>query len=161
MKLLKFIPVITLIAVFFLMIACSEQKPTAEKTTPEKAKVENLATTPEDIKKEAKDLAKATMTYSAEQMAQYKQKITGKMGQYMQKQREIKAKLATMNEQAKESLAADLEDLKAKRAKMDEIIIDIHKSGGEAFEKLKTSMDNALEDMDKAYDQTIENLKSN
>ena len=75
MKRFKFMTIIVLAAVGFIMMACSEQRPAAEKTTPEKAKVENLATTPEDIKKEAKDLARTTMAYTDEQKALYQEKI--------------------------------------------------------------------------------------
>jgi hypothetical protein len=147
--------IILLIAVGFLMIACSsEQKPTAEK-----AKVESLATTPADIKKEAKDLAKVTMTYSAEQMEQYKQKISEKMAQYQTKQNQIKSKLATMSEQTKAGLDSQMENLKTKKAKVDAIILELHTSSGEAFENLKEGMDNAMEDMDKAYDQAMDKFK--
>ena len=147
--------IIALIAVGFLMIACSsEQKPTAEK-----AKVESLATTPADIKKEAKDLAEVTMTYSAEQMTQYKQKISEKMAQYQTKQNQIRTKMTTMSEQAKASLDSQMEDLKIKKAKMDAIILELQTSSSEAFGNLKEGMDNAMEDMDKAYDKAMGKFK--
>jgi hypothetical protein len=147
--------IIALIAVGFLMIACSsEQKPTAEK-----AKVESLATTPADIKKEAKDLAEVTMTYSAEQMTQYKQKISEKMAQYQTKQNQIRTKMTTMSEQTKASLDSQMEDLKIKRAKMDAKVLELQAASGEAFKNLKESIDNAIEDVDKAYDQTMERFQ--
>ena len=136
------------------MIACSEQKPTAEK-----AKVESLATTPADIKKEAKDLAKVTMTYSAEQMEQYKQKINEKMAQYSAKQKEITAKMATIGDKAKTTLEAQMQELKIKRAKMDAKVLELQAASGEAFANLKEGMDNAMKDVDKAYDQTMERFK--
>ena len=146
--------IIALIAVGFFMIACSEQKPTAGK-----AKVESLATTPADIKKEAKDLAKVTMTYSAEQMEQYKQKINEKMAQYSAKQKEITAKMATMGDKAKTTLEAQMQELKIKRAKMDAKVLELQAASGEAFANLKEGMDNAMKDVDKAYDQTMERFK--
>ncbi len=146
--------IIALIAVGFLMIACSEQKPAAKK-----AKVESLVTTPADIKKEASDLAKVTMTYSAEQMEQYKQKISGKMAEYQTKQKEISAKMATMSKQTKASLDSQMEDLKIKKAKLDAITRELYTSSGEAFGNLKEGMDNAMENMDKAYEQAIDKFK--
>ena len=158
MKHLGSTSIITLIALGFFMIACSEQKPAAEKITPESAKVENLATTPEDIKKEAQDLKNTSMTYLDEQMAEYKQKVTEKMALFKYKQREIQAKLAIMNEQAKTILASETEELKIKRAQLDAKILELYTSSSEAFGDLKEGMDNAIEDMEKSYDQALERI---
>jgi hypothetical protein len=55
MKWYGFATFIVLLTVGLIMAGCSEQKPAEEKASPERARVENLATTPEDIKKEARD----------------------------------------------------------------------------------------------------------
>ena len=85
MKPFRFTTIIALGALCFFITGCSEQKPTADKATPARAKVENLATTPADIKKEARDLAKTTLDYTKEQRTLYQKKIHEKMEQYNQK----------------------------------------------------------------------------
>lgn len=151
--------IIALLAIGFFMMACSDQKTTAKKVTPESAKVESLATAPKNITEKAQDRAKTPMTFPDEQMAEYKQKVTEKMALFNYKQREIQTKLAMMNEQAKANLASETEELKIKRAQMDAKILELYSSGGEALGDLKEGMDNAMEDMEKAYDHALERFQ--
>jgi hypothetical protein len=74
-----FINIFVLAILCFFMTACSEQQPSEEKAATEKAKVENLATTPEDIKRDAAELAGTTLAYTEEQKALYQKKIQEKM----------------------------------------------------------------------------------
>lgn len=142
--------IIALLAVGFLMAACGEQK-----TAPEKAKVENLATTPEDIKKEAKDLAKTTITYAEEQKEIYTQQVLDRLAQYNQKLIELDRKLAMLSEQAKAELAVELNNFDRKKEKVAAKVRNLQAASGEAYVDLKEGMDKAIEDMDKAYDQAM------
>ena len=137
------------------LVSCSDQKQTVEKAPPEKAKIESLATTPQDIRKEAEDLAKTTMAYTEEQKALYQKKIQEKIQQYTQKFLELQAKMATLNEQAKANLAAEMENLKRKKQEIAEKAGEIQAAGGEAFRDLKKGLDASLEEMDKAVDEAI------
>ena len=143
------IPLIVLISSMTLLTACSEQKPAA----PAKAKVENLATTPQDIRKEAKELAATTMAYTEEQKAQYQKKIQEKLAQYNQNFMELEAKLLMMNEQAKADLAAEMEKLDDKKAAVATKVKELQGTSGEAWTDLKAGMDKAFMEMDRAYDQ--------
>ena len=151
--------IIALAALCFFMTACSEQKPTAEKGSPEKARVENLATTPADIKKEAEDLAKTTMAFTEEQKALYQKKIQEKMAQYNRELVVLEAKLAKMNEQAKADLVAEMENLSRKKAEMGIKVRELQTASGEAYEDLKEGLDKAVEEMDKAYDQAMKRFQ--
>ena len=115
MKHFGFTALVLLGLICFSLTSCSDQEQSSEKAPVKKAKVENLATTPADIKKEAEDLAKTTMAYTEEQKALYQKKIQEKMQQYSQKFVELQAKMATLNEQAKANLAAEMENLKRKK----------------------------------------------
>jgi len=135
--------------------SCSDQKQTAEKASPEKAKVENLATTPADVKKEAEDLAKTAMAYTEEQKALYQEKIKEKMQQYSQKLMDLQTKMVMLNEQAKANLAAEMENLNRKKQEIVEKAGEIQEASGAAFEDLKKGLDKSLEEMDKAVDEAI------
>ena len=159
MKLFR-IPTILFFAAFcFIMTACSDQKPAAEKTASEKAKVENLATTPQDIKKEAADLAKTTMAYTEEQKALFQKKFQEKMAQYNEKLQELEAKLATVNEQAKADMAAEMKELRMKQAELGDKLKELQTKGGEAYADFKKGLDSAIEQMDQAFDQARERFK--
>ena len=148
--------IIFLAATFCLFLfACSDQKETAEKSTPDRAKVENLATTPEDIKKEAADLAKTTMAYTQEKKELYMEKIRKKMAQYNQQIMELDSKFTAMSEQARIEVAEQVEDLNRKKAEMNLKVRELQATSGEAFEDLKEGMDKAMDDMDKAYEQAV------
>jgi hypothetical protein len=148
MKRIGFIIIIALATLCFFMAACSEEKPAAEK-----AKIESLATTPEDIKKEAKDLAETTMSYTKEQKALYQQKIKEKMVLYGQKLDEMQDKVAIMNEQAKAELTVEMENLSNKKVEITNKLLELQTASGEAYEDLKEGMDRAMDEMDKAYYQ--------
>jgi DNA anti-recombination protein RmuC len=142
-----------------LLIGCSEQKQTVEKTAPEKARIENLATTPEDIKKEAQDLAKTTMAYTEEQKTLYQKKLQEKMVQYSQELKELKAKMVMLNEQAKTGLTAEMENLNRKKQEMAEKMQQIQDASGEAYTDLKKGLDRSVEEMDKALDEAMSNFR--
>ena len=130
MKPFGFATIFALAAFCFFMTACSEQKQTTEKASPEKAKVENLATTPEDIKKEAGDLAKTTMAYTEEQKKLYQEKLQEKMAQYNRELMELEAKLTTTKQEREEMLALlDLAKSKELTVKTMKSIDDIVGSG--------------------------------
>lgn len=145
----------------FFMTACSEQDQTAEKTTQNNAKIENLATTPEDIKKEAKDLARTTMAYTEEQKTLYMEKIENRMEHYSQKLDELETKLDMMHEQAKADLAVEMEKLQQKKRDVAEKVKELQSASGEAFDDLKDGMDRAMEEMDKAYDKALSRFGEN
>ena len=153
------ISIIVIIASSTLLTSCSEQKPTTEKTALEKGKVENLATTPADIKKEAKDLAETTMAYTEEQKAQYEKIIQEKLVQYNRKFMELESQLVMMNEQAKADLAAEMAELNDKKAVAAAKAKELQSTGGEAWADLKAGMDKAFMEMDKAYDQARSRFK--
>jgi len=155
MKLFGFTTIITFGVIFFFLTSCSEQKQTAEKPQPEKARVESLSTTSADIKKEAEDLAKTTMAYTEEQKALYQEKIQEKMEQYSQKLMELQAKMVMLNEQAKASLAVEIENLNRKKQEVAEKTGEIQTASGEAYEDLKKGLDQSLENMEKALDEAI------
>jgi DNA polymerase III delta prime subunit len=155
MKRFGFTSIISLTVLCFFLAACSEQKPPAEKASTEKAKVENLATTPEDIKKEASDLAKTTMAYTEEQKELYQKKIQEKMTEYSQKLVDLETKLVMLNEQAKAEMAEEMEDLKRKKGAMGEKIRELQTASGEAYEDLKEGLESAMVEMDEAYDQAL------
>ena len=153
------ISIIVLITSIALLTSCSEQKTTAEKTAPGKAKVEKLATTPADIKKEAKDLAETTMAYSEEQKEQYEKIIQEKLVQYNRKFMELESQLVMMNEQAKADLAAEMAKLNDKKTAVAAKVKELQGTGGEAWADLKAGMDKAFMEMDKAYDQARSRFK--
>jgi len=155
MKHFGFTTLVVLGVICFSLTSCSDQDQSVEKAPAEKAKVENLATTPADIKKEAEDLAKTTMAYTEEQKALYQKKIQEKMQQYSQKFVELQAKMVMLNEQAKANLAAEMESLNRKKQEIAEKAGEIQAAGGEAFGDLKKGLDASLEEMDKAVDEAI------
>ena len=159
MKHFGFRVIIALAVLSLLVTACSDQKPAVEKTAPERVKVENLATTPEDIKKEAGDLAKTAMAYTEEQKALYQKKIQEKMAQYSRKFSELEAKLALMNEQAKADLAEEMENLNQKKTEMGLKVRELQAVSGEAYKDLKDGLDRAIDEMDKAYDQALKRFE--
>ena len=141
------------------MLGCSEQKQTVEKSAPEKAKIENLATTPQDIKKEAKDLAKTTMAFTEEQKALYQEKLQEKMEQYSQELMELQAKMAQLNEGAKASLVNEMDTLKKKKYEMTEKVQQIQAASGEAYNDLKKGLDSSLVELDKAFDEAMSRFR--
>ena len=147
--------IIVIIALAFFMTACSDQKQTAEKATPERAKVENLATTPEDIKKEARDLADTTLSYADQQKLKYLELLKEKQEQYQEKYVELEEKLVKLSEQTKADMAAEMENLNRKKAEMVLKTREIQAASGKAFEDLREGMDRAIDEMDKAYDQAL------
>ena len=155
MRYFGFTALVALGVICFFLTSCSDQERSAEKAPMEKAKVENLATTPADIKKEAADLAKTTMAYTEEQKALYQKKIQEKMQQYSKKFMELQAKMVKLNEQAKANLAAEMESLNRKKQEIAEKAGEIQTAGGEAFADLKKGLDASLEEMDKAVDEAI------
>jgi hypothetical protein len=159
MKRFKFMNIFILTILYFFMAACSEQKPTAEKAATERAKVENLETTPDDIKKEAADLARTTLAYTEEQKTLYQEKIQKKMAQYGQKLLALEAKLVMMNEQAKAEFAEEMKNLSRKKAEIGEKFQELQAAGNEAYDDLKDGLDGAMEEMDKAYDQAMERFQ--
>ena len=159
MKPFGFATIFALAAFCFFMTACSEQKQTTEKASPEKAKVENLATTPEDIKKEAGDLAKTTMAYTEEQKKLYQEKLQEKMAQYNRELMELEAKLTTINAEVKADLAAEMQNLTQKKAEMDIKIRELQAASGEAYKDLKDGLDRAMAEMDNAYDEAMSRFK--
>ena len=109
--------IIALITIGFFMISCSEQKPTAEKTAQESAKVKRYIPTPEEIQREAEAQTKTkpSITYTDEQLEQIQQNIaSGGMAQFNQEQKELKAEQATMDEETRASLASEMQDLQDK-----------------------------------------------
>jgi len=147
--------IFALLAVGFFMAACGEQKPATEKV-----KVENLATTPEDIKKEAQDLAKTTITYAEEQKEIYTQQVLDRLAQYNQKLIQMDRKLAMLNEQAKAGLAVELDNFSRKKEEVAVKVRHLQAASGEAYEDLKEGMNKAIEDMDKAYDQAMSRFEN-
>ena len=142
-----------------LLTGCSNQNQTVEKPAPEKAKVENLATTPQDIKKEAEDLAKTTMAYTEEQKALYQEKLQEKMEQYSQELMELQAKMALLNEQAKASLVNEMDNLKKKKHEITEKMKQIQAASGEAYNDLKKGLDSSLVELDKAFDEAMNRFR--
>jgi DNA polymerase III delta prime subunit len=159
MKPFGFTTIIALAALCFFTTSCSEQKPAAEKVSTEKAKVENLATTPADIRKEATDLAKTTMAYTEEQKEVYQEKIQEKMAEYSEKLKEFETKLVMLNEQAKAEMAEEIEELNRKKAAISVKVQELQTASGEAYADLKEGLDNAMVEMDKAYDQAMERFQ--
>jgi hypothetical protein len=107
--------IIAMIAIGFFMMACSEQKPTAEKTTQESTKVKRYIPTPEEIESEAKGQTKPQITYTDEQLEQIQQEISsGRMAQFNQEQADLTKQQATMDEENKAKLASEMKDLKDK-----------------------------------------------
>jgi Fe-S cluster biosynthesis and repair protein YggX len=159
MKHIRIMHIFILTILCFFMTACSEQQTTEKKPATQGAKVENLATTPDDIKKEAADLARTTLAYTEEQKTLYQEKIQKKMAQYSQKLLELETKLVMMNEQARAELAEEMEKLKDKKAAAGEKVQELQAAGNEAYDDLKEGLDRALEEMDKAYDQAMERFQ--
>ena len=159
MKHFGFKALVILGVICFFLTSCSDQEQSVEKAPMEKAKVENLSTTPADIKKEAADLAKTTMAYTEEQKALYQEKIQEKMQQYSQKFGELQAKMLMLNEQAKANLAAEMESLNRKKQEIAEKAGELQNAGGEAFADLKKGLDASLEEMDKAVDEALSRFK--
>ena len=155
MKLFGFVTIITFGVIFLFLTSCSDQKQTAEKPQPAKARVESLSTTTADIKKEAEDLAKTTMAYTEEQKALYQEKIKEKMEQYSQKLMELQTKMVMLNEQAKANLAAEMENLNRKKQEVAEKASEINAASGEAYEDIRKGLERSLEEMDKAFDQAM------
>jgi apolipoprotein N-acyltransferase len=159
MKRTGFTTIIALAALCFFITACSEQKPATEKAATEKAKVEKLETTPQDIKKEAEDLAKTTAAYTEEQKTLYQQEIEAKMAEYSQNLAEMQTKLVTMSEQARAGMASELEDLNRKKAEMAQKAAELQAASGQAYADLKAGLDKAMEEMDKAFGQAMERFQ--
>lgn len=155
MKGFKYSTILLLASVTFLIMACSEQKQSAGKAAPEKAKVESLATTPADIKKEAGDLAKAAMTYAEEQKALYTQEVLDRLAQYNQKLMALDRKVAMLGDQAKAEMMEEVANFNQKKEQALEKVRELQASSGEAYEDLKEGMEKSIAEMDKAYDQAM------
>lgn len=146
-------------AILLLNMSCSEQKQ-AEKATPEKARVESLATTPADIRKEAGDLANTTLTYAEEQKELYTRHVLERLAQYNQKMIDMDRKLAMMTEQAKAEVEEEVGNFMRKKEDVSAKFQELQADGGEAFEDLKEGMNKAMDEMDVAYDQAISRFKN-
>jgi len=155
MKHFGFISIFALGLLCLFLISCTDQKQSAEKAPREKARIENLSTTPGDIKKEAEDLAKTTLAYTEEQKALYEKKIQEKMELYSQKLLELQAKIVMLNEQAKANLASELENINRMKQDAAEKAGKIKNASGEAYEDLKKGLDRSLEEMDESLDEAI------
>jgi 2,3-bisphosphoglycerate-independent phosphoglycerate mutase len=155
MKRSGFIALAAFGVICLFLVSCSDQKQTVETAPPEKARIESLTTTPQDIRKEAEDLAKTTMAYTEEQKELYQKKIQEKMEQYGQNLKELQAKIIMLNEQAKANLVEEMENLNRKKEEVAEKVREIQAASGEAYEDLKNGLDRSLEDMDTAIDEAM------
>lgn len=155
MKHFRYRTIALLVAAGLLFTACSEQKKTADKATPEKAKVESLATTPADIKKEANDLAKTTRSYAEEQKELYTQEILARLAQYNQKLIDLNRKVAMLGAQTEAQAMAEVDNFYRKKDQVAEKVRQLQAASAEAYEDLKDGMDKAIEEMDRAYDKAM------
>lgn len=150
--------VFTILGIFslisFLLLSCSEPQE-VEKASPGQTRVENLATTPADIKKEAEDLAKTTMAFTEEQKELYQKKIQEKMALYNQKLMDLKKEMGKLNDQAKAALDKQMVELNQKKLEITAKLKEAEAASGEAYEDLKKGLDKSLDDLDQAFEDAV------
>lgn len=160
MKGFKYTTILLLASIALLIISCSDQKQSAETAPPEKAKVESLATTPADIKKEAGDLARTTLNYAEEQKEQYTQEVLNRLAQYNEKLIALDRKIAMLGEQAKAETMEEVANFNRKKEQVSEKFRELQAASGEAYEDLKDGMEKSIEEMDKAYAQAMSRFQN-
>ncbi len=160
MKGFKYTTILLLASIALLIISCSDQKQSAETPPPEKAKVESLATTPADIKKEAGDLARTTLNYAEEQKEQYTQEVLSRLAQYNEKLIALDRKIAMLGEQAKAETMEEVANFNRKKEQVSEKFRELQAASGEAYEDLKDGMEKSIEEMDKAYAQAMSRFQN-
>ncbi len=160
MKGFKYTTILLLASIALLIISCSDQKQSAETAPPEKAKVESLATTPADIKKEAGDLARTTLNYAEEQKEQYTQEVLSRLAQYNEKLIALDRKIAMLGEQAKAETMEEVANFNRKKEQVSEKFRELQAASGEAYEDLKDGMEKSIEEMDKAYAQAMSRFQN-
>lgn len=160
MKGFKYTTILLLASIALLIISCSDQKQSAETAPPEKAKVESLATTPADIKKEAGDLARTTLNYAEEQKEQYTQEVLSRLAQYNEKLIALDRKIAMLGEQAKAETMEEVANFNRKKEQVSEKFRELQAASGEAYEDLKDGMEKSIEEMDKAYVQAMSRFQN-
>jgi len=142
MKYSRIITILALTSIGFFMISCSDQKPTAEKTTQESATVKSQA-----------EIAQAE-----EQKNIYVQEAIKWQEQYSQKLTTLNRQVSLLSEQAKAEMLKETATIYRKNEEMTKKIWEITTASEKAFEKLKKDMENTMEDMEKSYDQALERI---
>jgi len=134
---------IVMLTIGFLLAACGEQKPAAEKQ----------ASTTQDIRKEARELADAALAYSIEQKEKYTQEILARLSQYNLKLMELDRKMSALGDQAKNDMLGEIANVNSKKAQVATRMRELKSSTGEAWKDIKVGLDKAVDDLDEAYKQ--------
>jgi len=111
--------------------------------------------TAEKVKKEAKEALDTTMGYAQEKSREYHDKIKESLKDYDKKMDELKAKSATMTEEAKADFNKTMEQLKEKKEAASKKLQELKKPTGKAWEDVKAGVNEAMADLKEAYEKAI------
>ncbi len=107
--------------------------------------------TPGDVKQEAKEAAKTTKEYLAQQQEKY-------LKQAQEKLNDLDKKIADLREQAEkqtgelqQKLSKEADGLKKQANALKEKLAAMKDASGDAWKKLKSGVDGALTELEKAY----------
>ena len=107
--------------------------------------------TPGDVKQEAKEAAKTTKEYLAQQQEKY-------LKQAQEKLNDLDKKIADLREQAEkqtgelqQKLSKEADGLKKQTNALKEKLAAMKDASGDAWKKLKSGVDGALTELEKAY----------
>lgn len=109
--------------------------------------------TPGDVKQEAKEAAKTTKEYLAQQQEKY-------LKQAQEKLNDLDKKIADLREQAEkqtgelqQKLSKEADGLKKQANALKEKLAAMKDASGDAWKKLKSGVDSAVTELEKAYKQ--------
>ena len=111
--------------------------------------------TSEKVKKEAKEALDTTMDYAQKKSREYQEKIKESLKDYDKKMDELKAKSATMTEEAKADFNKTMEQLKEKKEAASKKLQELKKPTGKAWEDVKAGVNEAMADLKEAYEKAI------
>ncbi len=138
-------PFVAMLAFSFFLAACGEQKPATEKQ----------ATTTQDIKKEAKELADTALAYSIEQKEKYTEQVLERLAQYNLKFMDLDRKVSTLSDQARNDMMGEIANVNAKKNQVTAKMRELQSSTGEAWKDIKVGLDKAIDDLDETYKQVM------
>ena len=136
---------VVILAIGFFLVACGEQKPTTEKQ----------ATTTQDVRKEARELADTALAFSIEQKEKYTEQVLDRLAQYNLKFMELDRKVSMLSGQARNDMMGEIANVNTKKNQVTAKMRELHSSTGEAWEDIKVGLDKAVDDLDEAYKQAI------
>jgi len=121
---------------------------------------ESMATSPPDVKQEAREAIETVKIYSQEQMRNYRNGLRNELGKLERSHQELQAKLEDMKEGTKKDIEQVIKDLNEKKRDLEHKTEELQMATGQAFGDMKRGIDQALAELEEAYKQAIQRFSS-